>query len=63
MDIVARFRDNGITYQYIPQKDITAYELAMIIPLVNARNLPANGKATEYLIEHNLIRHFVKEKE
>lgn len=62
MDFVARFRDNGITYQFVPQKDITSYEVALLLPLVNARALKSDGRTTKYLIEHNLIRHFVKEE-
>lgn len=63
MDIVARFRDNGITYKFVPHKDITPYEIAMLLPLVNARRLSSDGRATQYLVDNNLIRHFVKEEE
>ena len=62
-NVVAVFRDNGKVYKFIPQKDITAYELALLLPLANSRCLTANGSATQYLIENNLIRHFVEEKE
>jgi hypothetical protein len=61
VDVVARFRDNGNVYRFEPQKDITAYELAMILPLANSRGLSNDGKATQYLIDNNLMRHFVKE--
>lgn len=62
VEIFARFRDNNITYRFVPQKDITTYELALLLPLAHAPRLPQNGRATEYLIENNLMRHFTKEE-
>jgi|688.fasta_scaffold1479271_3 hypothetical protein len=61
MELVARFRDNGITYKFVPQKDITSYELALLLPLVNARALQSDGRATQYIIDNNLMKHFVEE--
>ncbi len=62
-NVVAVFRDNGKVYKFIPQKDITAYELALLLPVANSRCLTSNGSATQYLLENNLMRHFVEEIE
>lgn len=60
-NVIARFRDNGKVYRFVPQKDITAYELALLLPVANARCLTSNGSATQYLEENNLMRHFIEE--
>lgn len=59
--LVPRLRDQE-TYRFEPQKDITAYEVALLLPIIHAPNIPRNGKATRYLEENNLMRHFVEER-
>lgn len=59
-NVIAVFRDNNKVYEFIPQKDITAYELALLLPVANSRRLTAEGSATKYLQENNLMRHFVE---
>jgi hypothetical protein len=40
-------------YEFIPQKDITPWEVAMCLPLINAI-----GGLEEYIAKHGLQRHF-----
>lgn len=52
---------NGVKWRYIPARDITAYEVAMIsAAFVNPF---ANIDYVSYFKQHNLMRHFVREEE
>jgi hypothetical protein len=55
----AIFRQEGQAWRYDPAQDITAYEVAMLIPMFSGRGF--DGIA--YLNKHNLIRHFTKIEE
>ncbi len=57
--LTAIFKDKE-TYAFKPHKDITPYEVALLLPIIYSPKLSQNGKATKYLEENNLMRHFVK---
>ena len=44
-------------WQYAPQPDITAYELAMLAPVFGAMMVRADVKP--YIQQNNLTRHFI----
>ena len=48
---------DGFAYRYAPQKDITPWESAMLIPIFQSLLFLNRFK---YIREHNLIRHFEK---
>ena len=43
--------------EYKPCKDITAYEVALLIPIFATARMPVDKN--EYIIKHNLSRHFI----
>ena len=49
---------DGIKWKYLPAKDITAYEIALIAPAF--LNPFARLDYIAYFKEHNLMRHFVR---
>lgn len=55
------FIENGIKWKYVPAKDITAYEVAIIAPAF--LNPFARLNFMSYFEEHNLMRHFVRIEE
>lgn len=52
------YRKDGIDWKYTPAKDITAYEIAMIVPTFY--NSFQRLDYIAYFEEHNLMRHFVR---
>ena len=55
-----RFKHDGKLYRYAPQPDITAYEVALILPTAVQSSIPLN--LYEYFEKNNLLRHFRTEE-
>lgn len=55
-----RFKHDGKLYRYAPQSDITAYEVALILPTAVQSSTPMNLYG--YFEANNLLRHFQKEE-
>ncbi len=55
-----RFKHDGKLYRYAPLSDITAYEVALILPTAVQSSTPMNLYG--YFEENNLLRHFQKEE-
>ena len=55
-----RFKHDGKLFRYAPQSDITAYEVALILPTAVQSSTPRNLYG--YFEENNLLRHFQKEE-
>ena len=55
-----RFKHDGKLYRYAPQPDITAYEVALILPTAIQSSTPMN--LYQYFEKNNLLRHFRKEE-
>jgi len=51
---------DGVKWKYLPAKDITAYEAAMIAPAF--LNPFARLDYIAYFEKHNLMRHFIKQE-
>ena len=55
-----RFKHDGKLYRYAPLSDITAYEVALILPTAVQSSTPIN--LYDYFEANNLLRHFQKEE-
>lgn len=58
--IDARFQDEDQLFRFEPTKDITAYEVAKLLPAFRAE-VPS-GALRKYLEHNGLMRHFVQER-
>jgi hypothetical protein len=53
------YRQSGNAWRYEPAQDITAHEVAMLLPIFSGHGFDGEG----YLKKHNLSRHFTKIEE
>lgn len=52
------FELEGKNYYFKPTKDITAYEVALLLPLFKTYGMGLGIKFKSYLEDNNLIKHF-----
>ncbi len=55
----AVYRQNSQVWRYTPQPNITAHDVALLLPVFIGRGVDGVG----YLEKHNLLRHFTKIEE
>lgn len=56
-DLAVTFIEDGTAYRFRPERDITAWELAMLWPRFTP-GVRLVGSMVEWLAEHDLLRHF-----